>query len=191
MRRQPSCPRKVSTPVARCGPCCSVEAAGRSTIASAAAAARSSAAVIRFQSTSAMIVELLLPDLEPRPRDLAAFYLVDGDHLDPAGPFRKGPGDNLLVDHKAAEHDTSDQPSVQVRLPEARKVPLPDLIRAARQELARPAVVLGLVGPAGHEGVDVTAVVGVQLRLDYLRTRRVLNHSRLLEGKLRAAGPLV
>src|SRR5215472_15512842 len=54
--------RIVSTPTGRCGPCCSIEATGRITIASAAALARSSSAVSSFHITEAGIWSLLRLD---------------------------------------------------------------------------------------------------------------------------------
>src|SRR6185437_16787872 len=52
VRRQTSLQRKSSTPVARCGPCCSVDATGNSTMASLAASERRVAADNRFQAVS-------------------------------------------------------------------------------------------------------------------------------------------
>src|SRR5438067_12952494 len=43
--------RMVSTPTGRCGPCCSIEATGRTTIAFAVALARRSSAVSSFHIT--------------------------------------------------------------------------------------------------------------------------------------------
>src|SRR5262244_3302857 len=54
--------RLVSTPTGRCGPCCSIEPTGRTTIASAAALARSSSAVNSFHITEPDIVSLLRLD---------------------------------------------------------------------------------------------------------------------------------
>src|ERR1700741_1580473 len=79
-RRRPSPPRNVSTPVVRCGPCCSVEAIGNSTIASSFAFCRSSSAVIRFQSTSVMARSCFL---DRRCRRSGGLYT--GDLL----PYRK------------------------------------------------------------------------------------------------------
>ncbi len=47
--------RKVSTPTGRCGPCCSIEATGSTTIASACALSRRSAAVSSFHITDCAI----------------------------------------------------------------------------------------------------------------------------------------
>src|SRR6516165_9773933 len=46
--------RMVSTPTGRCGPCCSMDATGSTTMASAAALARRSAAVRNFHMTDCM-----------------------------------------------------------------------------------------------------------------------------------------
>ena len=51
-RRQASLHKSSSTPVARCGPCCSVEATGKSTIAPSAARPRKASAVMRFHRIS-------------------------------------------------------------------------------------------------------------------------------------------
>ena len=59
-RRQTSEQRTSSTPVARCGPCCSVDATGRSTMAPRPARSRSSAAV-RFCHRTCLIDTPYLP----------------------------------------------------------------------------------------------------------------------------------
>ena len=102
---------------------------------------------------------------EPRPRDLAVFNLVHGDHLELTRAFGEGARNLLVVDHQIPHHDTVDQQRVKVGFLKAYRLTLPQFSRTARQQSRRMLIDLNIIRVGRHQRVDISGIVRIQLAL--------------------------
>ena len=84
-------------------------------------------------------------DLEPPPGDLIARDLVDRDHFDLAGAFRKGAAHDLMIDHQVADRHAVDETPEEVRFREAHDVTLANLRGAAGEQVRRMGKIFGVL----------------------------------------------
>jgi hypothetical protein len=71
-----------------------------------------------------------------------------------------------MVDNRVAEHHAVEQPAMQVRLLEPLHMSFTDLVSRFRQKHIGKQVVVAIVCPPRHEGVNVTRIIRLQLHLN-------------------------
>jgi hypothetical protein len=106
------------------------------------------------------------PHLEPGLCNLSVLDLVDGNHIYLSRTVWKAACDRLVIDHHVGNGYPLEQPAVQVGFLEPSRMTRADFCRSPRQEAIGELIILTVLGPPRHEGIDVAGVIGVKLLLD-------------------------
>jgi hypothetical protein len=87
--------------------------------------------------------------------------------LDLAWTFGKSARHQFVIDHDIPRDDALDEPGVEIRLQESQGEAVVNLRRTAGQERSRMFELFGIGGVGGHDGLEISGVVGVKLPLNY------------------------